>query len=221
MLEKNIYDFLNQLKLNNNRDWFKKNKSLHDESRFAVTQFAEALFISLKNENHLDKAKVFRIYRDVRFSKNKTPYKTHFAIGFHRIKPQFRGGYYLHLEPDNSFIATGFWNPEKDDLLRIRKEIEADHEYFKKITEYPDLLKKWGPLKGETLKSAPKGFDKEHPGIELLRHKQFIYSKRIKDNAVLKSDFEHWITEQFKAVQPFLNYMGDVLTTDLNGESII
>ena len=221
MLDQDVFNFLNQLKLNNNRDWFKKNKSLHDRSKKLVTNYAEELFQQLKVDNQLDRVKVFRIYRDVRFSKNKTPYKTHFGISFHRIKPKYRGGYYLHIEPGNSFIATGFWKPEKEDLLRIRKEIEADHSYFKNVVQHPTLNKKWGTLKGDTLKTAPKGFEKDHPGIEHLRFKQFIFMKKINDQEIVKANFNDWIKEQFKAAKPFVNFMGEILTTDLNGESII
>jgi uncharacterized protein (TIGR02453 family) len=221
MLDQDVFNFLNQLKLNNNRDWFKKNKHLHDHSKKIVTNYAEELFQELKADNQLDRVKVFRIYRDVRFSKNKTPYKTHFGIGFHRTKPKYRGGYYLHLEPGNSFIATGFWKPEKEDLLRIRKEIEADHSYFKNVVQHPVLNKKWGTLKGDTLKTAPKGFEKDHPGIEHLRFKQFIFMKKINDQQIVKANFNDWIKEQFKAAKPFVNFMGEILTTDLNGESII
>jgi len=221
MLDQDVFNFLNQLKLNNNRDWFKKNKHLHDHSKKIVTNYAEELFQELKADNQLDRVKVFRIYRDVRFSKNKTPYKTHFGIGFHRTKPKYRGGYYLHIEPENSFIATGFWKPEKEDLLRIRKEIEADHSYFKNVVQHPVLNKKWGTLKGDTLKTAPKGFEKDHPGIEHLRFKQFIFMKKINDQQIVKANFNDWIKEQFKAAKPFVNFMGEILTTDLNGESII
>ena len=221
MLDQDVFNFLNQLKLNNNRDWFKKNKSLHDRSKKLVTNYAEELFQQLKVDNQLDRVKVFRIYRDVRFSKNKTPYKTHFGISFHRIKPKYRGGYYLHIEPGNSFIATGFWKPEKEDLLRIRKEIEADHSYFKNVVQHPTLNKKWGTLKGDTLKTAPKGFEKDHPGIEHLRFKQFIFMKKINDQEIVKANFNDWIKEQFKAAKPFVNFMGEILTTDLNGELII
>jgi uncharacterized protein (TIGR02453 family) len=162
MLDKDVFDFLNLLKRNNNREWFKQNKELHDQSKKKVLEFSQKLFEELKVENNLDKSKVFRIYRDVRFSKNKTPYKNHFGIGFHRTKPQYRGGYYLHIEPENSFLATGFWAPDKTDLYRIRKEIEQDHQYFSNIAESNQLIKSWNPMVGEQLKTAPKGFDKNH-----------------------------------------------------------
>ena len=220
MLDKDVFDFLNLLKRNNNREWFKQNKELHDQSKKKVLEFSQKLFEELKVENNLDKSKVFRIYRDVRFSKNKTPYKNHFGIGFHRTKPQYRGGYYLHIEPDNSFLATGFWAPDKTDLYRIRKEIEQDHQYFSNIAESNQLIKSWNPMVGEQLKTAPKGFDKNHPGIQYLRYKQFIFSQKISNEQLQNPSFSQWIIKEFSIIKPFLNYMGEVLTTDLNGEPL-
>jgi len=220
MLDKDVFDFLNLLKRNNNREWFKQNKELHDQSKKKVLEFSQKLFEELKVENNLDKSKVFRIYRDVRFSKNKTPYKNHFGIGFHRTKPQYRGGYYLHIEPENSFLATGFWAPDKTDLYRIRKEIEQDHQYFSNIAESNQLIKSWNPMVGEQLKTAPKGFDKNHPGIQYLRYKQFIFSQKISNEQLLNPSFSQWIIKEFSIIKPFLNYMGEVLTTDLNGEPL-
>ncbi|MFL2570990.1 MAG: DUF2461 domain-containing protein [Parvicellaceae bacterium] len=220
MLDKDVFDFLNLLKRNNNREWFKQNKELHDQSKKKVLEFSQKLFEELKVENNLDKSKVFRIYRDVRFSKNKTPYKNHFGIGFHRTKPQYRGGYYLHIEPENSFLATGFWAPDKTDLYRIRKEIEQDHQYFSNIAESNQLIKSWNSMLGEQLKTAPKGFDKNHPGIQYLRYKQFIFSQKISNEQLQNPSFSQWIIKEFSIIKPFLNYMGEVLTTDLNGEPL-
>jgi uncharacterized protein (TIGR02453 family) len=221
MLHPSIFPFLEELRDNNNRDWFKDNKHKHDAARAHVVQFTQALFERLSDENQLDGQKVFRVYRDVRFSKNKTPYKSHFGIGFHRIKPQYRGGYYLHLEPGASFFGAGFWGPNKDDLFRVRKEIEMDPEYFEKMATGKKLTETWGAMKGDQLKTAPKGFDKEHPGINHLRFKQYIFTKEIPDTLLFDENFEQWMVDHFNAIRPFLNYMGDVLTSDLNGESIL
>ena len=199
-----------------------QDKPLHDKSRKDVIEFSEKLFTQLKQENQLDKYKVFRIYRDVRFSKNKTPYKNHFGISFHRTKPQYRGGYYLHLEPQNSFIATGFWKPEKDDLLRIRKEIEVDASEFRKILEDKNFQHYFGnTFKGDELKTAPRGFDKEHPDVDLLRKKGFIAIRNFKDDEVLSPNFSLEVDKSYKALRPFFNLFSDILTTNLNGESII
>ena len=126
MISKETLDFLKTLKNNNQRDWFNEHKKQFRTAEAEVKHFADALFAILRTHDDVDRVKLFRIYRDVRFSADKQPYKTHFGMTFHRQKPKFRGGYYLHIEPGNSFIATGFWNPEKEDLNRIRKEFEAD-----------------------------------------------------------------------------------------------
>lgn len=221
MLEPEVFAFLKSLKENNHREWFHAHKSEHDNAKECVKRLSNNLFEKLKIDNQLDGHKVFRIYRDVRFSKDKTPYKTHFGVAFHRTKPKFRGGYYLHIEPGNSFVASGFWGPNKDDLFRIRKEIEMDHEYFEKMATHKELIRVWGGMKGDQLKTAPKGFDRDHPGISCLRFKQFIYHQKIPDGLFEKSALSKNLEEKFNAVRPFLNYMGDVMTTNLNGESII
>ena len=126
-IPRETFSFLKRLEKNNNREWFNENKKEFKEIEAEVKQGYNQLFEMLNTHDDIDKMKMFRIYRDVRFSKNKLPYKTHFGGSFHRSKPKLRGGYYLHIQPNNeSFIATGFWEPQKEDLLRIRKEFEQD-----------------------------------------------------------------------------------------------
>ena len=106
-------------------------------------------------------------------------YKTHFGGSFHRKKPELRGGYYLHIQPDNeSFIAVGFWEPNKEDLMRIRKEFEMDDEEIRDILRNKTFKSTWGDFVGDELKTAPRGFAKDHPAIDLLRKKQFIFIKK-------------------------------------------
>ena len=134
VLPQSIFPFLKKLEKNNNRDWFNDNKPEFKAIEGQVKIFYSAVSDNLKKHDDIDKLKIFRIYRDVRFSKNKLPYKTHFGGSFHRTKPKLRGGYYLHIQPnDESFIATGFWDPVKEDLLRIRKEFEMDDEEIRTI----------------------------------------------------------------------------------------
>ena len=217
-----VFYFLNQLKENNDRDWFnthkKQFKSVEKEVKSAYNHLLELL----KRHDEVDQLKLFRIYRDVRFSKDKSPYKTHFGGSFHRTKPQLRGGYYLHLAPNNeSFIATGFWEPNKDDLFRIRKEFEMDANTMRRIIETPRFKSVWGELKGDELKSAPRDFSKEDPAIDLIKKKQYIFTKNYTDEQVLSKDFLQDVNEAFKSVRPYFDYMSEVLTTNLNGESII
>ncbi|KJD36074.1 hypothetical protein PW52_05505 [Tamlana sedimentorum] len=222
-LSKSVFTFLKALEQNNNRDWFNENKSEFKTIQDEVKQFYNLVLEKLNTHDDIDKLKIFRIYRDVRFSKNKQPYKTHFGGSFHRTKPRLRGGYYLHIQPNNeSFIATGFWQPEKEDLLRIRKEFEMDTTEIKDILSNPKFNSIWGSsFEGDELKTAPKGFSKDHQAIDFIKKKQYIFTKKYTDKEVLSPNFLDDVNASFKAIRPFFNYMSDVLTTDLNGVSLI
>ncbi|MFH6769302.1 DUF2461 domain-containing protein [Gaetbulibacter aquiaggeris] len=217
-----VFDFLKKLEKNNNREWFNAHKKEFKSIETDIKKIYNVVFDNLKTHDDVDKVKIFRIYRDVRFSKNKQPYKTHFGGSFLRVKPGLRGGYYLHIAPNNeSFIATGFWEPNKEDLLRIRKEFEMDDEEIRNIINEKSFKNIWGDLVGDELKSAPKGFNKEHQAIDLIRKKQYIFTKKYTDTEVLDADFLSDINTAFQAIRPYFNYMSDALTTDLNGVSLI
>lgn len=217
-----VLDFLRKLEKNNNRDWFNAHKKEFKSIEADVKQVYSQLFNLIKVHDDVDAFKIFRIYRDVRFSKNKQPYKTHFGGSFNRVKPNLRGGYYVHIQPHNeSFIAAGFWDPNKEDLLRIRKEFEMDDQEIRDIINDKTFKSTWGELTGDELITAPKGFDREHKAIDLIRKKQYVFIKKFSDNEVLESNFITQVNEAFKTIRPYFNYMSDVLTTDLNGVSII
>lgn len=220
-ISSSVYKFLKDLKKNNNREWFEVHKKEFKIEESTVKKFFADLNDEMNQYDEIDKMKMFRIYRDVRFSKNKTPYKAHLSGSFHRVKPKLRGGYYLHIEPGNTFIACGFWEPEKNDLLRIRKEIEMDATELRKIINNKEFKDVFGELEGDELKTAPRGFDKEHPAVDLLRMKQYIAVKRFTDKEALDPDFMKKINNSYKTARPWFNYMSEVLTTDLNGESLI
>ena len=216
-----LFKFYNSLSENNFRDWFELHKARFKDLEAEVIMFNEIIKTGLEETDEIEKVKNFRIYRDVRFSKNKTPYKTHFGVAFHRKKPKLRGGYYLHLTPRNSFIATGFWNPNPKDLFRIRKELEIDAQELRDIIAVTEFKNVWGGVQGDKVKTAPKGFSKDHPNIDLIRHKQFIFIKKFNDKAVFSRNFYKQVIADFIAVRPFFDYMTNVLTTDLNGVSLI
>ena len=222
MISKNVFNFLEALKNHNNREWFKSNISTFRTVESEVKNFYSHLYDQLNQSDSIDNFKVFRIYRDVRFSKNKTPYKTYFSGSFHRTKPELRGGYYLHLAPNNeSFIATGFWNPNKEDLKRLRKEFEIDADEFRAIIAEPRFKANWGPLMGNELKSSPRGFAKQHPNIDLIRKKQFIFKKGYTDKEVLSDQFLQEVIYSFMVIRPYFDYMSSILTKNLNGEPIL
>jgi uncharacterized protein (TIGR02453 family) len=222
MLSKDVFSFLKNLQKNNNRDWFHEHKATFKVIETGVKQFYNQLFEQLNTVDSIDSFKVFRIYRDVRFSKNELPYKTHFGGSFHRTKPELRGGYYLHIAPNNeSFIATGFWDPNKEDLFRIRKELEMDSKELRELMEVNEFKSVWGALQGDELKTAPRGFDKLDPNIDLIRKKQFIFTKKYSDKEVLSNGFENEVIKSFKVIRPYFDYMSSVLITNLNGESTL
>ena len=218
-----VFTFLSKLEKNNNRDWFNEHKTEFKAIEKEVKAFYNSVFENLNKHDDIDKVKLFRIYRDVRFSKNKLPYKTHFGGSFHRTKPRLRGGYYLHIQPNNeSFIATGFWEPAPADLLRIRKEFEMDDSEIRDILADKKFNKVWGnTFVGDEVKTAPKGFSKDHKAIDLIKKKQYIFTKKFTDKEVQSDQFINEVDAAFKAVRPYFNYMSDVLTTDLNGVSLV
>jgi uncharacterized protein (TIGR02453 family) len=220
-ISKSTLDFLKELNQNNNREWFTENKSTFEAEQKKVKAFYNVAMERLKVSDLIESVKIFRIYRDVRFSKNKLPFKSHFGGQFTRATNKLRGGYYLHICPGDSFLAGGFWEPNKGDLERIRKEFETDATEIRAIVNTADFKKNFGKLKGDAVKSAPRGFDKNHPNIDLIKLKQFIVSRSFTDDEVLAPNFLTEVTASFKAMRPYLDYMSDVLTTDLNGESLV
>lgn len=216
-MKQEIFDFLSDVEKNNNRVWFAENKQRYDDCKENILIDFKNIYNQLAEFDALEAIKVYRIYRDVRFSKDKLPYKTNFSMYAGRLKPQNRGGYYLQIEPGKSFVGGGFWGPNAEDLLRIREEIAIDDE-LEQIINDSEFKTYYGEMQGESLKTAPKGFDKNHDRIELLRMKQFLFTKSFTDEEVLASDFDKKVIEAFKKLRPFFEYMTDVLTTNSNGE---
>ena len=220
-IDKSASEFLKKLKKNNNREWFTNNKPVFQDEQKKIKSFYETLQIEIEKNDVIEKLKMFRIYRDVRFSKDKTPYKVHMSGHFVREGKERRGGYYLHIEPGNSFVAGGFWDPNKEDLFRIRKEFEMDTVEIREIISDKNFVEHFEKLEGNELKTAPRGFDKTHPDMDLIKMKQFVVTKKFTDKEVVAANFITKVNDSFIAMRPFFNYMSDVLTTNLNGESII
>ncbi|MFH6603824.1 DUF2461 domain-containing protein [Maribacter algicola] len=221
MITDETLQFLRKLAKNNNKDWFEKNKKEFKVREANVKQFFADIMEGLKKTDDIEIMKMFRIYRDVRFSNDKTPYKAHLAGSFSRAGAKLRGGYYIHLKPGESFIAAGFWEPKKDDLLRIRKELELDASPFRKVINEKSFKKVWGDLVGDEVKTAPKGFDREHPDIDLIKKKQYIFVRKFSDKEVLSENFGRTVVDSFVAIRPYFDLMSDILTTDLNGVSLL
>ena len=224
-LNKQVFTFLNKLVKNNNRDWFNENKDQYLLAHDKMIAFSDELLHLMKSHDEIEtptgKKALFRIYRDVRFSKDKSPYKNHFSGSFKRATQHLRGGYYFHIEPGNTLIACGFFQPNKEDLLRIRQEIANDAEPLRALINTPEFKKNFGSLEGDCLKTAPKGFDKEHPDIDLLRYKSYYVTARFTDEEALSPDFAKVISIKFQSLRPYLDYFSEVLTTDENGLPLV
>ena len=220
-INQEIFTFLNQLKLNNNRDWFEDNRQRFKNIQNEIEILSTRIVDELNKHDNVENFKIFRIYRDLRFLKNKVPYKINFGISFKRISPSLRGGYYLHIKPNDTFIACGFFKPNKEDLLRIRREFEFNSNEFREIINEKSIKKNWGNIDGNPVKTNPRGFSKEHSNIDLIRMKRYLFFKKYRDNSVFSSNFNNKISHDFKYMRPFLDYKSNVHTTDLNGLSVL
>lgn len=214
-------DFLKLLKNNNNREWFNARKNEFLKEQAYIETFAGLLLDELSKHDLIEtasgKKSLHRIYRDTRFSKEKIPYKINWSGSYTRATKQLRGGYYFHLEPGNSFLAGGFQAPNADDLKRIRDEISFDSTPLKKILNSKSIIETFGGLRGEQLKTTPKGYDANNEAINLLRYKQFILIKNFTDGEVLSPTFIFHANQTFRNMRPFFDYMSEVLTSDKDG----
>lgn len=233
-IKKSTLSFLKDLSQNNDRDWFQANKPSYEKARENMIDFAEALLEKLSEtdalEEHNGKKILHRIYRDVRFSKDKSPYKRNFSGSFTRDGKLRRGGYYFQVVPaglyEDDFMRAsvaggGFYGPAREDLARIREEIAADASEFRAILADKDFKRVLGTMEGDQLKTAPKGYPKDHKNIDLLRYKNFYAFRRFTDKEVLSSEFLDMTHEAMLTVRPFFDYFTDILTTDANGELIV
>ena len=216
------FTFLKKLKKNNSRDWMTENKKEYQSNEKLLKQFYSSVESRLNGTDEISKVKVFRINRDLRFSKDKTPYNVHRSVSFSRAGAHRRGGYYLRLEPGKSAMAGGFFSPETPDLLRIRREFEMDSSEIREILNQKDFKNAFGGFNQEyALKTAPRDFNKEDPNIDLIKLKSFFVVHNFTDKEVLSKDFEDKLMHHFLILRPYFNYMSEVLTTDLNGVSIL
>ncbi len=220
-----VFDFLIELKSNNDRTWFNEHKDQYEKAHFSMINFAEALLAEMRSHDSIStvsgKKSLYRIYRDVRFSKNKLPYKCSWSGSFKRATASLRGGYYYHIEPTNSFLAGGFFGPSPADLKHIRNQIDQDDGSLREVLASEPLKSYFGGLNGNQVKTAPKGFAKDNPAIDLLRYKQFILTHHFSDQEVLGKDFHLKLSDGFRKLRPFFDLMSDYLTTNLNGISIV
>jgi len=224
MLTPSVFTFLKKIKKNNNRNWFNANKETYIEQHEAVITFSDELIVRMNKYDNIEtpsgKKSVYRIYRDIRFSKDKTPYKTHFSGYMSRATKLLRGGYYFHIEPGKCFVGGGFWGPSTEDLKHIREQIAVDPKPLRDILKSKSFKTTFKELHGEKLATAPRGFDKNHPAADLLRYKQFLITRPIPDSVMMSTKGIEEVLKSFRAMRPFFDYMSDILTTNTNGEPL-
>ena len=223
MLSKHTLEFLGDLKANNNRDWFLENKKRYEEFKKDYHKLIEEFLEIMKpQDSNLELLEVknctFRINRDIRFSKNKSPYKTHLGIWMNTNQGNNNGpGYYIHIEKGGSFIAAGMYSPETDDLKKIRKEIAFFYEDLEAILNDKNFKKFYSGLERtetNSLKNGPKDFDKEHPAIEFLKLKSFVAIHKIADESLFNENFVKATAEKLIVLKPLLEFLNRGLSID-------
>ena len=212
-MQSSTLQFLRNLEKNNNREWFNENKTLYHEAQQDVISFVEKLIEEMADfDEEMGKLEakksVFRIYRDTRFSKDKTPYKTNFGAGLGMGKGNKISGYYLHIEPGKSFLAGGVYKPEPSVLKTIRQEISAFGDEFLEILEQDEFRNYFRGLSVEDkLKKVPQGFEKDDKMAEYLKLKHFIVTHPISDEQLLSENAVKEFTKIFKAMKPLNDFL--------------
>jgi len=217
-IQPKTFAFLKALKKNNNRDWFNDHKSEYENAKDNVLGFIQELVVAFSTfDSSLRgleaKDCLFRIYRDTRFSKDKTPYKTNLGASINAGGKKSMGpGYYVHLEPGGSFIAGGIWMPPADEVKKIRQEIDYNGKDLKKVLTKSSFKKAFGGLSREhALKTAPKGYPKDHPDIELLKLNSFIVWKNVSDKDILGPKSIKTLTTLGKEMKPLMDFLKTAL----------
>lgn len=219
MIHSDTLEFITDLAEHNDREWFGENKARYEIAKDNVLQLVAQIIPKLAvidPEFSVDtpaKKCLMRIYRDVRFSKNKNPYKTNYGISFN-VKPKGipDPGYYLHIQPGQSFFAAGFWMPEAAILKKVREEIDYNASEFLSILDNKNFKKLYTLEQADKLKNAPKGYEVDHPQIEFLKLKSFIALTPIKDNDLLGQGIINQLEEAFTGIYPFVQFLRNSVT---------
>lgn len=216
-LPADYFAFFTELKANNNREWFEDNKARFRASvQEPLAGFVEAMAPRLKKiskhfvaDPRLNGGSVFRIYKDVRFSKDKTPYKTHGGVQFRHAlgKDAHAPGFYVHLAPEEVFFGGGIWTPPPPNLLKVREAIRDQGAAWKKAVDSPAVKKRFGDLRGDALSRPPRGFDADHPMIDEIKRKSFFLMQAAKPAAAKKPAFADEVAAAFADAKPLMSFL--------------
>jgi len=216
VISKETFTFLNDLKINNNREWFNANKGRYETAKKEFEEFIDRLILNIASfdpsiAHFTAKDCIFRIYRDVRFSKDKSPYKTHFGAHItsapKKSEIHSRAGYYVQIAPGDSFLGGGAYLPQSDWLQDIRQEISYHGNEFRAILSNPDFKKYFGEMEGEKLSKVPRGYNPDHPEIEFIKHKSFLGMSKCEDKLVTSAGFLDHCSNAFRALFPFDEFL--------------
>ncbi len=219
MIRRETLEFLRKLARNNNRAWFAKNRPLYEAARENVLDATMYLIGEIAKFDESVQGVgpdecLYRIFKDTRFSRDKSPYKTNFGSFIKSGGRSIPGaGYYLHLSPGDSFVSGGIYMPPAQQLLAIRNSIARNSRPLKKILAARDFIKEFGSLDCEALKTAPKGFPRDHPDIELLKFKHYFVYRELSDREVLSRDFLKKCVHSFMILSPFVRYLNIIMAT--------
>lgn len=206
------FDYLNLLKKNNTREWFHANKKTYDGVKANFESTIKELIVSIGAFEDMTGVEVkncnYRIARDVRFSKDKAPYKTWLSASFSAGgRKSGRMDYYLHIQDNESFLGGGMYSPTPEQLAKLRQEIDYNAQELKSIIYQHEFVKVFGEPEGESVKSAPKGYSKDHPEIELLRKKQLFFWHKFTNEEVNSDNFVQNVTDTCFVLKPFLDFL--------------
>jgi uncharacterized protein (TIGR02453 family) len=216
-IKKSTLDFLREIKSNNSRDWFNINRKLYEDAKDNFVTLVQSIIDQITVFEPIMKGLeasscIYRINRDLRFSVDKSPYKTHFGafiVKGGRKNGDKYAGYYIHIEPGESIIAGGAYTPPTRWLNAIREKIDEEPEKFLKIIKNKDFIKYFGKLEGEKLKTAPKGYPSDHPHIELLKYKSYLVVNSVSDKNVLGQGYFEHIIDVARAMKPLNDFLND------------
>ena len=220
MIQQSTFDFLKKLKKNNNKEWFDTNRKLYDAAKKDLLENVEGILANISKWDNryavLDPKKcIFRINRDMRFSADKSPYKTNMGAWFDAKGKNSSGpGYYLHIQPGDSFLAGGIYMPMPPELKAIRQEIDYNLKEYESILKNKDFKKYFGEMGGEKLKTTPKEYDKDNPAIEHLKHKSYVVMHKITDAEMTNKDFLKYVDKVFKAMVPMNNFLARAVSNE-------
>lgn len=221
MIKESTLKFIEDLKKNNNREWFAENKPRYEQARADFEQLVAQIIQGINTFDpelgYLEPKKcIFRIYRDVRFSEDKSPYKNHFGAVFRARGLDKTSGYYFHLDPDESFVSCGYYMLMPDQLKKVRRGIYNDFETFSSIINEKSFKEEFGDLykDEDMLKRVPNGFDKDHPAAEYMKLKHFYVFKPLSYKQLLDKNLVSYVTSVYKQMYPLSEFLNDILLED-------